>query len=97
MDELAELRKRKIAEMQSAHSEEANLQSQVAQLDALVKGKLSRDALVRYGNVRTAHPELWLQALVTVAQMPSPVSDAQYKTVLEKFQPKKREITIRKV
>ena len=97
MDELAELRRRKIAEMQSAQSEEANLQTQVAQLDALGKGKLSRDALVRYGNVRTVHPELWLQALVTVARMPSPVSDAQYKAVLEQFQQRKRAITIRKV
>lgn len=105
MDEVAELRKRRLAELQARgaeQSEEAQLQSQINQLDALVKGKLSREALARYSNVRVAHPELWLQSLVVLAQLiqqgkVAAVSDAQYKSILERMRPEKREIKINRV
>ena len=104
-DELAELRKRKIAEIQARaeaqQGEEEQLQSQIAQLDAVVKAKLSKEALSRYSNMRVAHPELWLQSVVVLAQFIqarklASVTDEQYKGILEQLQPKKRDITIKK-
>ena len=105
MDELAELRKKRMAQLQAQsaeQSEEAQLQSQIAQLDSIVKAKMSREALARYSNMRVAHQELWLQSLVVLAQLIqagkiADISDAQYKSILERMQPKKREIKIKKV
>lgn len=105
MDEITELRKRRLAELQARSAEqgeEAQLQSQITQLDAIVKAKLSREALARYSNIKVAHPELWLQSLVVIAQLiqsgrVAELSDADYKAILEKLQPKKRDIKIRKV
>lgn len=97
-DELAELQRRRLQEK----SEEQQLHAQIAQLDAVVKSKLSREALQRYSNIKVAHQELWLQSLVMLAQLIQAgkiqtITDAQYRAVLEKLQPKKREMQIRKV
>lgn len=106
VDELAELRKRRLAELQERaqqeQSEEEQLQSQIAQLESIVKPKLSKEALNRYSNLRVVHAEIWLQSLVVLAQLLQggkikEINDEQYKAILQRLQPKKKDIKIRKV
>jgi len=68
--------------------EVAQLQQQIAQLESFVRQSLSRDALSRYGTLKTAHPQKAVQLLVLVSQMIQagkmkvPVSDEELKNVL---------------
>lgn len=76
MDELTELRKRKLelyqqqytAALQSKGEEAEQMHQQIQQLEVVMKQMMSSDALQRYGTVKLAHPEKALQALVVLAQ-----------------------------
>ena len=88
---------------QSQASEEAQLQKQIEQMEAIVKQFLSRDALIRYGNVKAAHSEKAMQVLAVLfqaiqkGQVKSQIDDATFKKILEQLTPKKRDIKINKV
>ena len=77
-------------------------QQQVAQLENLVKGHLSNDAISRYGNLKSAHPEKAMQALVVLSQMiqsgqiSDRIDDEMLKNILIRMQPEKREFKIRR-
>ncbi|MBN2566587.1 hypothetical protein JXB02_00705 [Candidatus Woesearchaeota archaeon] len=107
MDELEELRRRRLAELQEQEvaraqqqaSEELELQRQVEQLEAVVKARLTKEALSRYGNVKTAHPDLAVQVLIILAQaiqqgQVNEVDDILLRTILEKIAPKRRDFTV---
>ena len=61
MDELEALRNKRLEELQAQQNQQVNEQMQLAQqidsLENLVKPKLTREALQRYGNLKSAHPE----------------------------------------
>lgn len=106
MDEAEAIRMRKLQQlqqqMQERQQEETQLQAQMEQLDAVIKQKLSKEALIRYGNIKVAHPELAVQLMLILAQAIQQqniqtITDQQLKALLEKLLPKKREIKIRKV
>ena len=88
---------------QAQASEEAQLQRQIEQMEAVVKQFLSRDALLRYGNVKAAHSEKALQTLVVLfqaiqkGQLKEKIDDKTFKKVLEQLTPKRRDIKIKKV
>ena len=67
-----------------------DLLKQIQQLEALARPLLSRQALQRLGNVKIAHPELYVQACAVVAQYGKEVSDDQLKEILIKLSPKKQ-------
>lgn len=99
MSELDEIRKRKIAQMQrqqsNASSEEQKVGQQIAQLEGMVKPILTKDALVRYGTIKTAFPEKWVQVLVVIAQLVQAgrvktVDDEMLKKLLTQLAPKQR-------
>jgi programmed cell death protein 5 len=103
MSELDEIRKRKIAELQrqqkASATEEQKLQSQVAQLEGMVKPLLTKEALTRYGTIKTAFPEKAIQVLVVIAQLAQAgrvktVDDETLKKLLIQLTPKKRETKI---
>ncbi|MBS3164634.1 hypothetical protein J4439_04335 [Candidatus Woesearchaeota archaeon] len=104
MATLEELRAKRMAELQRQQvgedfQQEMALQQQVAQLEAIAKQFLSREALVRYGTIRTAHPEAALQAAMVVARLGQggkvkELSDEHFKEILKQITPKKREIKI---
>ncbi len=110
MPSLEELRKRKMEElislqqdrMQQQTQEQAQLQQQIARLEAVVKQYLTKDALVRYGSLKSAHAEKAIQALVIISQfiqagkISGKIGDADFKKLLEQMTPKKREIKISK-
>lgn len=102
-DELEGIKRRKVEELQRKSQKEvedkAQLQQQISQLEEIVKQVLTKDALQRYGNLKTAHPEKAVQLLVVIAnaiqsQGITRIDDDQLKNVLMMLE-KKRNIKIR--
>lgn len=79
--------------------EKAQLEHQIAQLEAVAKTLLTKEALQRYGNVKAAHPEKAVQLLLVIGQMihkgnAKKIDDEQLKRMLVMLQPKKKQIKI---
>lgn len=102
MDELEELRQRKLQEMMaSQQDEQAQLQQQISQLESMVKAVMTKEAIVRFGNIKAAHPEKAVQVLVVLAQLLQAgqlkaVDDEKLKEILAKMQPEKKGFNIRR-
>ena len=98
MDELDELRQRKVAAMQQQHAEGQQLAKQIEQLEAMVRPVLTREALLRFGTLKAAHPEKAIRALVALAQAVGKgvksIDDAQLRALLVALEPQQREIKI---
>ncbi len=111
MDELDEIKKRRLIELQKQQGEalkeqtgeEQQLQAQLEQLESVVKQFLSKEALQRYGNIKTAHQEQAVQLLVILGQaiqkgqIREKISDEQLKNILRQLQPEKRDIKIKRL
>jgi len=110
MDELDEIRQRKMEELKKAQldqmqgqaSEEEQLKQQVEQLEIMVKQALTKEALLRYGNLKSAYPEKAVQLLVVLAQalqsgQITKIDDNTLKDILKKISPKKKDIKIKRV
>lgn len=110
MDELEKIRKKKLEklqqmqnnEVQNQASEESQAKEQIAQLEMMVKQVLTKDALIRYGNVKAAHPEKAMQLLAVIAQgiqqgQVQNIDDETLKQILIKLTPQKKEFKIKKV
>ena len=97
MNDIEELKRKKLEELQRQQqfdSEEEEIQQQIAQLELLIKKVLTKKALERYGNLKTAHPELAVQLLVLLGQAVQSgqiktVDDEALKNLLMRLQPKK--------
>ncbi len=106
-DELEEIRKRKLLELQRQVSEEqrkSQVQQQLElQKQALLRSLLSPEARQRLANLKMVKPEFISQLelqLIQLAQqgkIPVPLSDKQLKQILIQIQSQKREIKIRRV
>ena len=103
MDELEEIRRRKLEELKKRQlhqvQEEQQLQQQVQQLEEIVKQVLTKEALERYGNLKTAYPDRAVQLLVILAQaiqsgQITKIDDDALKEILKKLTPKKKEFKI---
>ena len=76
MPTLDEIRKKKIEELmqqqqeklQQQSQEQAQIQQQIEQMEEVVRQFLTKDALMRYGNLKAAHQEKALQMLVILFQ-----------------------------
>ncbi len=103
MNELEELRKKKMelykqqyaTAMQSQLNEEMELQAQVSQLESNLKQMMTPDAIQRYSNLKLAHPQKAMQALLLIAQMfqtgnVRTIDDTQLKSVLMHITPEKK-------
>lgn len=110
MDELEELKRKKLMELQQKQqealqeqSQQQQIQAQLAQMEAVVKQFLDKDAVERYGNLKIAHNEKALQILAIMAQMieagqiRQKLTDSQFKEILKKLEPKKRDFKIKHV
>src|SRR3989338_9971159 len=104
MDELSELKKKRldelkkirIAELQQQMQQQAEIQEQIEQLEDFVRPYLTKEALARYGNLRTAHPEKAVQVMVLLAQAIQGkkigrIDDNTFKEILQRITPKKKE------
>jgi programmed cell death protein 5 len=103
MDELEELRRRKLEDLQRRQaqqqfSEEAQLRQQIEQLESVVRQSLTKEALQRYGNLKTGHPEKAVQLLVILAQLiqngAERIDDEMMKKILVRLTPQKKEFKI---
>lgn len=111
MDELEDIKKRKLRELllkqqesiQQQAQDEAQLQAQIEHLESVVKQFFDKEALVRYGNLKTAHPEKAIQLLVILAQaiqqgqIKQVISSGQLKNLLLRLTPEKKDIKIKRV
>ena len=111
MPTLDEIKKRKLEElmqmqqerMQQQTQEHAQIQQQIEQMESVAKQFMTKEALARYGNLKTAHQEKALQLLLVLfqaiqkGQVHGKIDDSTLKKVLEQLTPKKREIKIKRV
>ena len=83
--------------------EQAQMQQQIGQMESIVRQFLTKEALERYGNLKTAHHEKALQLLVVLlqaiqkGQIKGKIDDSMLKKILEQLTPKKKEIRIKRV
>lgn len=110
MDGLEEIRKRKLHELrknqlekiQQQSQEEKQLQQQIQQLELMVKQVLTKEAVQRYSNLKTAFPDKAVQLLVILANAMqsgqiSKVDDNTLKEILRKLSQGKKDINIKRV
>ena len=107
MDELEEIRKRKLAELQNQQQdslqEQQQMQAQLEQLETVVKQFFTKEALERYGNLKAAHQEKAIQLLVVLGQavqqgqIKEKITDEKLKDILKQLQPEKKEFKIKRV
>ena len=111
MPTLDEIRKKKLEELmnmqqeklQQQSQEHAQIQQQIEQMEDIVRQFLTKDALARYGNLKTAHQEKALQLLMILfqaiqkGQIQGQIDDSTLKKILQQLTPKKKEIKIKRV
>jgi programmed cell death protein 5 len=106
-EELEQLRRRRLAELQRAAAEEdrrAEVQQQVeVQKQAILKRILTMEARQRLTNIKMVKPEfadqleLQLIQLAQSGRVKLPISDAQLKDALVRMQSQRKDITIRRI
>ncbi len=80
---------------------EARLQQEINRLESIVKQKLTKEALLRFGNVKAAHPELALNLVIILANLiqqgriQGQITDDQLKEFLKQLS-QKRDFRIRR-
>ena len=111
MPTLDEIRKKKLEELmrmqqgklQEQAEQQDQIQQQVEQIESVVRQFFTKEALARYGTLKTAHREKALQLLVVLfqaiqkGQIQGKVDDSTLKKILEQMTPKKRDIKITRV
>ena len=111
MPTLDEIRKKKLEELMRLQQEklhqqaeeQAQIQQQIEYMESVVRQFLTKEALVRYGNLKTAHQEKALQMLIALfqaiqkGQIQNKIDDLMLKKILERLTPKKKEIRIKRV
>ena len=91
-------------QQKSAGEQRQSQEEQIeSQKQALLRQILTPEARQRLTNLKMIKPEfteqleLQIIQLAQTGKLPIPLSDAQLKQILQQLQPKKREITIRRV
>ncbi len=106
MDELEEIRKKKLEQLKRAQQqqiqEQQEVQQQLVQLKNIVKQRLTKEALERFGNIKTAHPRKATQLIVGLAQAIKQgridmIDDNTLKEILIQLTPKKKDIKIKRI
>ncbi len=107
MDDLEELRKKKLQELQQRLQEEKLREEQTRQVElqkrSLLMDILTPEARGRLANIKVARPEfasqieILLIKLAQSGQLKQKLTDAQLKQMLLKISAKKRDIRIRRM
>ena len=110
MDDLEEIKKKKMEELQNLLAEQQGedlqeqlkLQQQIEMLEQMAKQYLTKEAISRYGNLKSAHPELAIQVIALIAQavqtgqIKERISDAKFKQLLMQIQKPKKKFKIQR-
>ena len=100
MDELEELRKKKLQELSQQQEADQQLHQQLDALEDVVKHALTKDARARFGTLKTAFPEKATQLIVMLSQalhtgqMPDKITDGQLKALLIRMDTGKKDFSI---
>ena len=104
--ELAEIRRRKLAELQQQQEYQAEVQRQAemveAQRQTVLRGILTPEARERLGTLKIAYPDIAAQVedrlimLVQSGRLNTMIDDPTLKEILARLVPSKREITIKR-
>ncbi len=76
------------------------LQKQIQQIEAQAQSYMTKEAVTRYGTLKSAHPDKAIQAAVLISQLASQnqikekITDQQFKSLLMRLEPEKRETKI---
>jgi len=111
MDELEEIKRRKLQQLQAQAAQQqdaqqmaqqAELQKALRQIDMIVKRLLTQEAQDRLANLRLVKPELVQKLKMYLAQLyvsgqVKQIDDAQLKDILTRLQQTKRESTIKRI
>jgi len=111
MPTLDDVRKKKFEELvrlqqqkgSQQSDEQSQIQQQIEQMESVVKQFFTRDALARYGNLKSAHQEKAVQLLVVLfqaiqkGQVQGKIEDELLKKILEQLAPAKKEFKIKRV
>ncbi len=107
MDDLEELKRRKLAELQRQLQEEALRQEQLRQVEeqkrVVLRSILTPEARSRLTNIKMARPEFAAQVeamliqLAQAGQVKQRITDAQLKEILRRLAAKRRDIKIRRL
>ncbi len=107
MDDLEELKRRKLLELQRQLQEEALRQEQLRQAEEqkriVLKSILTPEARSRLTNIKMARPEFAAQIealliqLAQTGQVKQRITDEQLKEILRRLSAKKRDIKIRRI
>ncbi len=72
----------------------------ISLLEQKAKQVMTKEAISRFGNIKTAHPDLALQLIIFINEQlkrkPLLIDDAQLKSILQSIQTQKPRLTIRK-
>lgn len=86
--------------VQQELKEQAQLKQQILMLENIAKKFLTREAIERYGTLKSAHPELAVKAIAIIAQaaqqgeIKETITDDMFKNMLKQIQAPKRDIKI---
>ena len=98
--DLDEIRAEKIKELQANQEEQEKVQKEIAQIEDNAKNYLDKEAMVRYGNLKSAFPERIVQVAAVINQLVQQghlnkkLDDMEFKELLKSLTPKKKEINI---
>ncbi len=96
------LKRKKLEELAAHQQEEEELKQELFKAEAAIKTLMTREAIVRFGNIKAADPEKAMQItaviinLVNSGQVRS-VDDEILKRILATITPKKKDINIRRI
>lgn len=80
--------------------EKKKLQEQILQIESIAQKNMTKEAIMRYGTLKSAHVQKALQAITFIAQLSmqnqiqEKITDEQFKKLLLKLEPERRETKI---
>ena len=80
--------------------ETKKIQEKILQIESTAKRFMTQEAISRYGTLKSAHKEKAFQAIAVIAQLVSQnqitekITDQQFKQLLMKLEPEKKQNTI---
>ncbi len=86
--------------MNSEVEEQQKIQEKISQIESMAKKFMTQEAITRYATLKSVHQEKALQAIALIAQLGSQnkitgkIDDQQFKELLIKLEPEKRETKI---